>query len=549
MEKNKFFQLINKKVFFPTAVLLTLGVALGAIFPEQFGAVATGMLSFITEQFGWMFTIASIALLLFCLWAGFSKYGRIKLGGPSAKPQMSNFSWFAVSFTSSLAIGVSYWCVAEPMTYFTTPPAFLDIAGKTAEAATVALRYTYLHWSFIPFAIYTSAGIAVAFLFYNCRKPFRVSTALYPLIGDKANGSIGSLVDAVAIFAMVAGMGTSLGLGTMQIVGGLEYVFGIKGGIVTLTVIVLVMTVIYTAVACSGILKGVKAVGNFNMLLYFFILAFVFAFGPTRHIIENMITAIGDYVFNFIPLATDLDPIKQTGFHESWTTFYWAWWLAFAPLTGLFMIKLAKGRTIRQFVLVNLVAPASFIFLWFGTFGSASIFMDMFQGTAIGDAIAANGSSIAMFALLENLPFKIITSIIVLVLVALSFNTQAEAVSVTLAAMTTVGFDESGNEKEPPKMMIIFWGVLMGAITIILLYAGGEQAFQALQSSVVIFGLPIVILQLVMAVAYVKCMRECKKWDQVGTFDDSKYKDIVADQQEVESVDLKKDKPVNPESV
>lgn len=532
MKKEGFFQLINKKVFLPTGILLTLGVALGAVFPEQFGSTASTLLGLITENLGWMFTLSAIILLIFCFWAGFSKYGRIKLGGPDAKPQMSKFSWFAVSFTSSLAIGVSYWCVAEPMTYFMEPPAFLDIQAKTADAAQVALRYTYLHWGLIPFAIYTSAGIAVAFLFYNAKKPFRVSTSLYPLIGEKANGSIGSLVDAIAIFAMVAGMGTSLGLGTMQIVGGLEYVFGVKGGIVTLTAIIIVMTVIYTAVACSGVLKGVKWVGNFNMCLYFFILIFVFAFGPTRGIIENIITAIGDYIQNFIPLATNLDPIKQTGFHESWTTFYWAWWLAFAPLTGLFMIKLAKGRTIRQFVMVNLIAPASFIFIWFGTFGSASIFLDMFKGTAIGEAIAESGTSIAMFALLENLPFKILTSIIVLILVALSFNTQAEAVSVTLAAMTTVGFDESGNEKEPPKMMVIFWGVLMGLITIILLYAGGEQAFQALQSSVVIFGLPIVILQVIMAASYVKCMKHCKKWDVVGTFDDPKYKDIVADQEE-----------------
>lgn len=537
MEKKSFFQLVNKRVFYPTAVLLTLAVALGAIFPVKFGEVATGLLSFITEQFGWMFTLATVILLLFCFWAGFSKYGRIRLGGPHAKPQMSVFSWFAVSFTSSLAIGVSYWCVAEPMTYFMTPPAFLEISAQSVEAATMALRYTYLHWSFVPFAIYTSAGVAVAFLFYNARKPFRVSTALYPLIGEKANGSIGNLVDAVAIFAMVAGMGTSLGLGTMQIVGGLEYVFGIQGGIVTLTVIVLLMTVIYTCVACSGILKGVKVVGNVNMLLYFLVLFFVFAFGPTRNILENTITAVGDYMFNFIPLATNLDPLKQTGFHESWTTFYWAWWFAFAPLTGLFMIKLAKGRTIRQFVMVNLVGPASFIFIWFGTFGSSAIFMDMFQGTTIGQMIVENGSSIAMFALLENLPFKTITSIIVLILVALSFNTQAEAVSVTLAAMTTVGFDDSGNEKEPPKMMIIFWGVLMGAITIILLYAGGEQAFQALQSSVVVFGLPIVILQVVMAFAYVKCMLQCKKWDKVGTFDHPEYKDIVADQIDVTEID------------
>ena len=529
-QKAGLMQLINFKTFIPPAVLLTLGVIFGAAFPQEFGAASNKVLGFITEQLGWMFTLGSIILLLFCFWAGFSKYGRIKLGGPEAKPQMSLFSWFAVSFTSSLAIGISYWCVAEPMTHFMNPPGFLGIEGGTAEAAQMALRYTYLHWAFVPFAIYASAGVAVAFLFFNAGKPFRVSSALYPLVGEKANGGIGNLVDAIAIFAMVGGIGTSLGLGTMQIAGGLEYAFGLKSGISTLAAIILIMTVLYTTVACSGLLKGIKWVGNLNMGMYFFLLLFIFILGPTRAIIENIITSAGDYIQNFIPITTNVDPILQSGFHEGWTTFYWAWWLAFAPLTGLFMIKLAKGRTVRQFVLMNLFAPASFVLIWFGTFGTAGIFSDMFQGTNIGQIISEEGSAIALFALLKNYPLFSFMSVFALILVGISFNTQAEAVCLTLSTMTTVGYDASGNEKAPPKPMIIFWGVLMGLITIILLYTGGEQAFKALQTSVVVCGLPIIFLQVIMAGAYVKCMKNCKQYDKVGTFDHPAYKDIVADQ-------------------
>lgn len=532
MDKNySFWSLLNKQAFFPPAILLLLAVFLGAVFPNEFSSIGNSILAWITENLGWLFSIGSIILLIFCLWAGFSKYGKIKLGGPDAKPAMTMFQWFAVSFTSSLAIGVSYWCVAEPMTYFMTPPAFTEVEGGTVEAAVLAMRYAYHHWAFVPFAIYTSAGVTVAFLFYNCGKPFRVSSALAPLFGDKINGSIGNFVDAICIFAMVGGIGTSLGLGAMQIAGGIKYVFGVESSIVILTIIIVVMAVIYTVVATTGIHKGIKHVGTFNMYLYFALLIFVFAFGPSRHIIENIITVIGDYLINFIPLTTNLDPIKQTGWHESWTIFYWAWWLAFAPLTGLFMVKLAKGRTVRQFVLINMIAPASFIFIWFGTFGTAGIFSDMFDGSQLGKMIMEYGSEIAMFELLSNYPFTTFMSLVTIVLVGLSFNTQAEAVAYTLAAMTTVGFDKSGNENDPPKIVIIFWGTIMAAITVILLYSGGKNSMLALQTSVIICALPVIFLQVLMAFSYYKCMRECKKFDIVGTFNDPQYKDIAADQE------------------
>lgn len=527
--KKNLIGLLNKRVFLPPAIVLVIAVGVGAIFPEQFGNGCNKVLAFITEQFGWLFTLGAIILFVFCIWAGFSKYGRIKLGGPKAKPTLSMFQWFAVSFTSSLAIGVSYWCVAEPMNYFMNPPEFLHIAGETAEAAKVAMRYSYLHWAVVPFGIYASAGIAIAFMFYNAKRPFKVSSALYPVLGEKTEGIIGNGVDSLAIFAMVGGIATSLGLGTMQIAGGLNHLFGMDTGIWTLTVIVIVMTVFYTIIATTGVHKGIKHVGTFNMYLYFALLLFVFFFGPTRTIIENIITATGDFVHNFIPLATNLDPIEQTGFHESWTTFYWAWWLAFAPLTGLFMVRLAKGRTVRQFVAVNLIAPSVFIVIWFGTWGTTGMMSDLTGGTNIGERIMELGNEYAIFELLSHYPMAFVTGILFLILVALNFNTQAEAVAYTLSSMTTVGFDKDGNEKEPPKTVTVFWGVGMGLLTLILLYTGGEQSFQALQTSVVVCGLPIILLQIWMAYAYWKGMRKVKELDKVGSFDEIIIDDSQSD--------------------
>lgn len=518
-EKKGFWSLVNKQVFFPPAILLTIGVILGVVNPEGFGKASSAALDFTLKYFSWAYALGAIILTLFCFWAGFSKYGKIKLGGPKAKPTMNRFTWFAVTFTSSLAIGISFYCVAEPMMHYMNPPTFLGIAGKSIESASVALRYTYLHWAFVPFAIYTSAGVACAFVFYNARRSFKVSSSLYPLIGDKADGIWGNLVDALAIFAMVGGIGTSFGLGTMQIAGGMDFLWGVKSGTGAWTMIIAVMVVIYTLSACTGIHKGIKYVSTANMYMYFVLLGAVFIFGPKIAILENTITAVGDYIGNLIPMAFNLDPVKQTGWTKDWTMFYWAWWLAFAPLTGLFMVKLSKGRTIREFVTMNLVAPATFVIVWFGTFGSASIFMDHFGNAGIGAIITEHGVDVALFALFQKMPLAPITCTIGLLVVAASFITQAEAVSITLATMTTVGFDSAGNEKNPPRVVTIFWGVLMGSIALILLLTGGAKA---LQTSVIVCGLPIIVLQLVMAVAHVKGMLNAKELDKVGTFDEGR---------------------------
>ncbi|SHJ27399.1 glycine betaine transporter [Dethiosulfatibacter aminovorans DSM 17477] len=526
MKKNNgFLSMINKSLFFPPAIILTIGVLLGAFNPEGFGKGSSIALNFTLKYFSWAYCIGAIILTVFCFWAGFSKYGRIKLGGPDAKPTMGRFTWFAVTFTSSLAIGISFYCVAEPMMHYMNPPTFLGIAGSSVESAQIALRYTYLHWAFIPFAIYVSAGVACAFMFYNARRSFKVSSSLYPLIGDKVDGMIGNTVDALAIFAMVGGIGTSFGLGTLQIGAGMDYLWGFETGPAAWTTIICVMVAIYTTSACTGLHKGIKYISTANMYMYFFLLFAAFIFGPKISILENILTAVGDYLDNLIPMAFNLDPIKQTGWTKDWTMFYWAWWLAFAPLTGLFMVKLAKGRTIREFVTMNLIAPATFVIIWFGIFGSASIFMDHFGGTAIGETINQFGAEVALFAFLKELPLAGITSVVGLLVVAASFITQAEAVSLTLSTMTTVGFDDAGNEQNPPRPVTIFWGVLMGAIALILLLTGGAKA---LQTSVIVCGLPIIVLQLVMAGAHVKAMINAKDYDQVGTFDENNQEQYIS---------------------
>ncbi len=528
--KQSAWSLIHKQIFIPPAILLIIAILIGALYPEGMKSALNFTLGFITKQLGWLFTLGSVLLVVFCLWAGFSRVGKIRLGGPNAKPTMSRFQWFAVSFTASLATGIIYWGVAEPMTYFMSPPTHLGLEGGTIESANIALLYSYLHWSFVPFSIYASAGISVAFLFYNCGKPFRVSTALYPLIGERAYGPIGNFVEAIAIFGTIGGLSTSLGLSTMQMASGLNYLFAIDSGTFLLTVIIIVMACIYTFVATTGVHKGIKHVGTANMYLYFVLMIFVFSFGHTRTIVESIFTTVGEFLVSFIPLVTFSDPYAQTGWPEAWTTFYWAWWLASAPIAGLFLIKLAKGRTVHDFVIVNLIAPTLMVFLWFGLFGSAGIASDLFDGTQIGKTIMEIGSEFAIYELFKNYPVPLFSSSLALLVIATSYSTTAEAWSYTLAAMTTVGFDEQGNEKEPPKSVIAFWGFSIAAITIVLLYTGGKSSLQALQTSALIAGLPIIVIELFMALGYVKSMQNIRKYDIVGTIDDPLYRYIAREQ-------------------
>lgn len=505
--------IINYKVFLPPAVLLVIAVLIGLVAPEAFGKAASATLGFTLARFGWFYTIGSSFLLCFCLWAGFSKYGGVRLGGPEAKPELSVYTWWAISICAGIAIGIVFWGVAEPMAHYTNPPPFLGVEAKSAAAGESALRYAFFHWTFHTYGIYVSAALCIAFAFYNNKKPFKVSSSLHPLIGNGINGNLGHFIDGLAIFAIVGGVGTSLGFGTMQIASGLDFLWGIKPSGTIWLFIILGLTACYTVSSYTGLQKGIRILSENNIRLYFVLMLFILVAGPTIHILENTITAVGDYFANIVPMSLFLDPMEKSGWPGSWSNFYWAWWLAFAPIVGLFLARLAYGRTIRQFVLVNLIGPALFAIVWFGLFGSSAIYLDHFKNAGIGEIIKAAGNEVSLYALFQQLPLSGITIILGVLAICISFITLADSMTSTIAAMTTKGFGEEKTEKEPPARMKIFWGMLMGLLSYVLLVSGGASA---LQTSVIVCGLPILVLQIVMAVAHIKAMHNLKTYDKVN---------------------------------
>lgn len=518
--KGNIFDSVNKGVLFPSGIALIIFVVFGCVAPETFAAGADVALNFVLKYFTWFITPVAFFMVIFCLWAGFSKFGKIKLGGPDAEPKMSKPVWFAIALTSGIAVGINYYGVYEPLSFAYNPPAFLGVEPMSAEAIFESMKYTFLHWCLHPYAIYTTAGLCVVFLIYNARKRYRVCTALYPLLKEKTYGGIGNAIDAVAIFAIVAGIATSLGFATLQIARGLDIIIGFESNMVNWLIIIALMTVFYIASSISGLHKGITYVSNLNTILYFVALIFSFVVVDPIGITELTITSIGKYINGFIDLSLFLDPVDRTGWVGANNVFFNTWWIVFAPLIGLFLVKLAYGRTIREFVVVNLVAPVVFSFIWFGIFGGGSIILEKFQGTGIWEAIEQVGSDMSLYAFFNELPLSAIMNVVGLVIVILSFVTMAESMTMSISAMTLKTFEDETGEASPPKVISIFWGIIMALAAYMLLISGGTDA---LQTSSIVCGLPLCVIMVFMMIAFFKSMSHLEEYDVYSKGDLSVY--------------------------
>ena len=539
MEKEKvsIAKKIDWAIFLPPALILLVFVVIGIVAPDAFNTGASAAFSFTTKYFSWFYALGSTFLVAFCLWAGFSKYGKIKLGGKDAKPEMSFFTWFAVALTSGIAIGIVYWGVAEPLTNLMSPPGFTGWESGGADAAEGALKFNFLHWGLHPYGIYCAAGLCCAFIIMNGKRRFSITSTLYPLLGEKSEGIWGKVVSAICIFAILGGMGTSLGFGVSQFGVGFNYVFGTNYSDAFLAVFFIGVLVICTiGAACSGLHRAITYVSNANMYIYFALMIWAFLFGGTLFILNNTTSAIGQYLAFIVPESFYLEPVKQTGWVGGWSIFYWAWWLSFAPLVGLFLIKLAKGRTIRQFVLVNLLAPTIFAIAWFGIFGSSAMNFQM-NGADIWGAISEWGSSVALFAYVENLPLTQILYVLVFLAIIFSLLTLMEAQTLTLSDMCVKPeyLGEEGSPKASPHVLKVIWGVMMGAVAFVLLISGG---LGALQTASVVCGLPILVIQIIWAFGYIKSMRQRSRYDLTLTPEEKA--ELEAEEQA--NADLKKAK-------
>jgi len=482
-------------VFYPTALIVLALVALSFIAPEHAESIFGTAKLWVAQDAGW-FTVLSVAgFLVFVLAVAFSGFGHLKLGPDHSEPDYSYTTWFAMLFASGMGIGLMFFGVAEPLMHYADPPTGDPM---TVAAARQAMRITFFHWGIHAWAIYAVVALSLAYFSYRHGLPLRIRSALYPLVGERIHGPIGHVVDCFAALGTIFGLATSLGLGVMQANAGLNYVFGVPIGTGVQVLLIVVITAIATVSVVSGLDRGVRRLSELNMALAVALMAFVLVTGPTVHLLQAFVQNTGMYLSSLMSMTFNLYAYEPTGWIGGWTLFYWGWWIAWSPFVGLFIARISRGRTVREFVLCVLLVPLGFTFLWMTIYGNTALWLVMSRGAQDLTTAVTQDSSVALFHFLEHLPLPTATSVLATVLVVIFFVTSADSGALVIDMLTSRG------ESASPLWQRIFWALLTGAIAIALLLAGGLAALQAMTIAA---ALPFTVIMLLICWGLVKAMR------------------------------------------
>lgn len=489
------FPRVNKPVFITSGILIVGFIIFGAFFTETAGALFSYLQSFITTNFGWFFIALMNIALVFCLYLAASRYGDIRLGKQTEEAQYPLFSWIAMLFSAGIGIGLVYWGTAEPLYHFMAPPL---AEPETIAAAKEAMNVSFLHWGLHAWAIYTIVALALAYFHFRRGLPLSIRSTLYPILGRKIYGPWGHTVDTLAVFGTMFGVVTSLGLGVMQINSGLENLFGIPNTITVQFVIIAFVTALACGSLMLGLDKGIKRLSDINMGLTGILLAFMVILGPTLFIFDSFFENIGNYLAAVVPLSLWGESYSGTDWQAGWTIFYWAWWVSWAPFVGVFIARISRGRTVREFVLGVLLIPMTILFFWFTTFGGVAIHMELLAALdplmaspGLVEAVQADTGS-AIFKLVEYYPLTKPITLLIVIMIVLWFVTSSDSASFVIDMLT------AGGDTNPPKIQRLFWAIMQGLIAAILLAAGG---LGALQAAAIVAGLPFALVILVMMYA------------------------------------------------
>ena len=487
---------MHNPVFFISALLILVFVIGTIIFPAEAKTALDGAKGWTIDNFDWLFMVGANIFVLFCIALIFLPVGKIRLGGKDARPDFSTLSWFAMLFAAGMGIGLMFWSVAEPVGYYTdwfgTP---LNVEPNTPQAKDMALGAVMYHWGLHPWAIYGVVALSLAFFAYNKGMPLTIRSAFYPILGERCWGWAGHVIDVLAVLATIFGLATSLGLGAKQAAGGMHFLFDTPNAINVQIAIIVGVTAAAVISVMRGLDGGVKLLSNINMGLAALLLLFVMIAGPTLLIFTSMGQTAVDYVVNIIPLSNWVGREDQ-GFLHDWTVFYWAWWISWSPFVGMFIARVSRGRTVREFLTAVLLVPTLVTVVWMATFGGSGL-----HQTINGIGELANGvgdSSLALFQMLAELPLTAITSFLAIVLVLVFFITSSDSGSLVIDSIT------AGGKLDAPVPQRVFWAIMEGLIAGALLYGGGEQALNALQAGAITTGLPFTVVLLLMCFSLYK---------------------------------------------
>lgn len=488
----------NWGVFAFAAVLVAGVIAWGAASPESLASASNAGLAWVSGSFGWMFGLLTVAVFAFMMWLGFGRYRNVRLGQDNEKPEFSAVSWVAMLFSAGVGIGLLFFGPYEPMTYFLDlPPAYENLDPGSNPAMHAAIVQTLFHWGPMAWAYYALVGGAVAYAAYRKGRTPLISSLLEPIFGERTKGWLGAVVDSFAIIVTLFGVAVSLGIGALQIGRGLEIVTGAgplgNGAIIG---IIAVLSIAFILSAVSGVKRGIRALSNINMVVAGLLGIFVFVVGPTAFLLNlfqgTLMTFVGD-AFRLMAQTAATAPDAQ-GFMDSWTTYYWAWWVSWTPFVGLFIARISRGRTLREFVTTVIVTPSVVCLVWFTILGGTSMWMEQ----ANGALSSAESPQDMLFALLNQLPAGTFTSIVAMVSIVIFFVTSADSGSMVMASLS-----QRGNPN-PSAWVTIVWGIALAAIAGVLLVGGGSVALNGLQSLVIITALPFAVVVMLVMVAWAK---------------------------------------------
>ena len=488
------------QVFVYASIIVGIMVILGAIFPDRFGQVTGNVGSWVIKYFGWYYLIITTLMVFFCIFLVFSPIGKLKLGKPYHKPEFRTISWLAMLFSAGMGIGLVFYGAAEPIQHYMGPPT----ADPETDAAMVeALRSTFFHYGFHAWAMYGVVALALAYSQFRKGEVGLLSKTLRPILGDRVDGPIGIAVDVLSVFATIIGVAVSLGVGTLQINGGLNYLFGLPINIMVQGIIIAVVTLLFLISAWSGLSKGIQYLSNLNMGLAGILLIAVLILGPTMMILNMMNTSTGAMLDTFLYNSLDVAPLNQqkSEWLEVWTIYYWGWWMSWSPFVGIFIARVSRGRSVREFVLAVLLVPTLVSIVWFSVFGVTGI-----EIGKTAPAIFDMNAETMLFGIFNELPMSMVLSVIALLLVSSFFVTSADSATYVLGMQTAFG------SLQPSNKIKIVWGIALSSIAFVLLLSGGDTGLAALQSAAIISAFPFSFIIISMMVSFYKDADEERKY-------------------------------------
>ncbi|WP_038345128.1 BCCT family transporter [Acinetobacter sp. A47] len=488
------FANVNPNVFLSTVIIIAIFLAIVIIAPSSFELLTQQLKQWITDSFSWFYVLSVAVFLILLIYIACSASGKIKLGPDHSQPEYSNGSWFAMLFTAGMGIGLMFFGVAEPVMHYVSPPSG---DPESVESAQQALRITFFHWGLHAWAIYAVVGLALAYFAYRHNLPLKTRSALYPIIGKKIYGPLGDGIDTFATIGTVFGVATSLGFGVTQINSGLHYLFGIEQSSQIQVGLIIFVSILASLSVFLGLDKGVKRLSELNLILALVLLAFIFIAGPSIYLLQTTIQNAGSYFSNLFSMTFNLYAYQPNGWIGGWTIMYWAWWISWSPFVGMFIARVSRGRTIREFIVGVLLIPTGFTIVWMGFLGNAALFSIMQEHNVTLLQAVQNDSSVALFEFLNHLPLAGVMSLLATVLVMLFFVTSADSGALVTDYLTA-------KTENSPTWQRLFWTVLMAVLAIILLLVGG---LAALQASIIMSALPFTFVMLLMSWGLLKALK------------------------------------------